>query len=146
MNTTTEIQEATDMGLGKIQVQSVQLIRAEGRCSFTQPFMRLYKSFSETDASLREMATEAASDGSYNKISYKVTFCDGETYEGTINLKRHDTGHTGIIPHSMRSFVSFHAGRYCPNHMTQESYRRFLDRFGEETQKEYADFQDRYDF
>ena len=130
----------------QIPVQSIELLYAEGRIGFTEQFMKTYENFDQSDAALRRMASDAPECGAYNKVNYKVTFTDGETYEGRICLKRHDEFHSRIIPRSMNSFVGFHAGRHCPDHMTRESYQRFLDRFGEETLKEYADFQDQYDF
>lgn len=151
MTQTTAIQArahrvCADMGLAKIGVKSVELLRGEGLISFTDQFMKVYEDLGFANMALSELAHKAPSCGAYNKISYIVTFLDGETYEGRIDLKHHDIGHTEIIQRSMGSFVDFHAGRYCPDHMTRESYDQFLDRFGKETQKEYADFRDRYDF
>ena len=151
MTQTTAIQArahrvCADMGLSKIGVKSVELLRGEGIISFTDPFMKAYDSLNRANLALSALAHEAPKNGGYNKISYKVTFMDGETYEGRIDLKHHDIGYTDIIQHSMGSFVDFHAGRYCPDHMTRESYNQFMDRFGKETMKGYADFRDRYDF
>jgi hypothetical protein len=130
----------------QIPVQSVELLYAEGRIGFTEQFMKTYEDLDQSDIALRKMASDAPDCGSYNKVGYKVTFADGETYEGRICLKRHDEFHSHIISRSMGSFVGFHAGRHCPDHMTRKSYQQFLDRLGEETLKEYADFQDQYSF
>ena len=148
MNTSTETQTsaATDSTPGKVQVKSVELLWAEGRIGFTEQFMGDYEDFDGADIALRAMAADAPHCGSYNKVGYKVTFTDDESYEGRINLKSHDRDHFGIIPRSMGSFVDFHCGRHCPDHMNMESYLRHMGRIGEETQKEYADFRDRYDF
>jgi hypothetical protein len=139
-------QVAAAMGLGKIQVQSVELLYSEGLRDFTEAFMKTYESFDESSLALSELAHKAPSDGSYNKVDYKITFSDGVTYKGRICLKYHDVGYTNTVQRSMGSFVDFHAGRYCPDHMDSFSYRRFLDRFGTETQNEYAKFRDTYEF
>lgn len=133
------------MGLGKIEVQSVELLYSENSDSYLGD----YESFAAADDALRCMAWSAPENGTYHKTGYKVTFKDGESYEGRICLKRHDTEHPTIIQYSMRAFVDFHAGRLCPGHMNAEEYERilsFYDSSESSNRKGFGEFRDRYDF
>lgn len=66
--------------MAKIPVKSIWLRRAEG------PHMDLGQStvtsFEAADAVLKKWARTAPDDRSYNKVDFKVTWQDEETYEG----------------------------------------------------------------
>lgn len=138
-------QVVADLGLAKIEVEKVELLYSENGDSYLGD----YESFAAADDALRCMAHTAPEDDTYHKTGYKVTFKDGENYEGRVCLKRHDGSFPTIIQHAMRSFVDFHAGRQRPAHQTPEEYERilaFYDSSEHSNRKGFGEFRDRYDF
>ncbi len=134
-----------DLGLAKIEVEKVELLWSENG----DAWLGDYEDFATADDVLRMMAGSAPDDGTYHKTGYKVTFKDGESYEGRVCLKRHDGGFELIIQYAMRSFVDFHAGRQRPAHQTPEEYERilsFYDSSEHSNRKGFGEFRDRYDF
>lgn len=76
------------------------------------------------DAQLRSWSFTAPSTGGYDKCDFKVTFADGEMYEGRYDLKRGDGASIGG---HIQEFCRFNAGLARPTHLTQQQYKRFLD-------------------
>ena len=136
---------AADLGLAKIPVKKVELLWSENGDSYLGD----YESFAAADDALRCMAWSAPEDGTYHKTEYKVTFKDGESYQGRICLKLHDVEFELIIQYAMRECVDYHAGRACPDHMNAEEYERclsFYDSSESSNRKGFGEFRDRYDF
>lgn len=136
---------AADLGLAKIPVAKVELLYSENG-SF---WLADYESFAAADDALRMMAVSAPTDGTYHKTGYKVTFMDGESYEGRVCLKRHDKEFELVIQYAMRSFVDYHAGRQRPDHQTPEEYEKilaFYDSSENSNRKGFGEFRDKYDF
>ncbi len=136
---------AADLGLAKIPVKKVELLYSENGTFWLAD----YESFADADDALRMMAVSAPADGTYHKTGYKVTFMDGESYEGRVCLKRHDSDFPTVIQWAMRSFVDYHAGRACPDRMNAEEYERclaFYDSSENSNRKGFGEFRDKYDF
>lgn len=110
-----------------IKVVKVDLERVEGRID-----ERFAASFSSVEAAERLLALwarTAPDDGTYDRTDFLVTFEDGETYGGRIDLQRqHEEGYS-ILGH-IRDEVAFYAGVARPAHMTEKEYAAFLASFG----------------
>lgn len=111
--------------MAKIPVKSIWLDRAEG---YTRDLETVtVSSFEAADAVLRKWARTAPEGGGYNKVDFKVTWEDGETYAGRYDLVRADTTKASLSTH-MKEFCSFHGGLWCPPHMKRQIYDEFIER------------------
>lgn len=129
--------------MAKIPVKSIWLRRAEG------PHMDLGQStvtsFEAADAVLKKWARTAPDDRSYNKVDFKVTWQDEETYD----LVKKDEVRANLLGSHIQEFLLFHGGLWCPPHLTREDYEDYLERM--ERQKDtpkrmdYVRFLDKYE-
>jgi hypothetical protein len=111
--------------MAKVSVKSIWLRRAEGPTKLLG--QRTVATFEAADAVLRDWAGTAPEGGGYDKVDFKVTWEDGETYEGRYDLVRDDTSKASLATH-MREFCSFHGGLWCPSHMERQVYDEFIER------------------
>lgn len=109
----------------KIPVKTIWIHRAEGPTRDLGE--HLVASFETANAILRRWAQTAPDKGGYDKVDFKVTWDDGETYEGRYDLVREDTTKADLARH-MKEFCSFHGGLWCPPHMKKEVYKEFIER------------------
>jgi hypothetical protein len=66
--------------------------------------------------------------GGYDKHDFKVTFEDGETYEGRLDCQHPSCDNPDLnVARHVRDFVEFLAGTRRPAHMKPEVYQRYLD-------------------
>ena len=125
-----------------IPVQSIWLNRAEGPTAECGDVT--VSSYDDADRVLQSWARTAPDTGGYDKCDFRITFADGETYEGRYDLKRHDTAHTGQLQRHVRQFCRFYAGLWRPVHITPEYYER--DIIGDTEQcASFKRFLDTYD-
>lgn len=110
--------------MDKVRVKSISLNRAEGCTRALEA--KTVTSFEAADAVLREWARTAPEKAGCHKVDFKVTWQDGETYEGRYDLVRADTSKASLATH-MREFCSFHGGLWCPSHMPREQYEEFIE-------------------
>lgn len=57
-----------------------------------------FGTIAEFDAALRAASFAAPNDGTYFKVAFVVTWTDGGTYEGRIDLERHE--YVGLVSHA----------------------------------------------
>lgn len=128
----------------KVLIASVWIERAEGRAD--ECVERTVDSLAAADAVLREWSETAPATGGYDKCDFKITFADGETYEGRYDLV-HWTRELPNLGKHVLNFVGFHAGARCPPHMTEEEYQRALRTFDARGVKrsDYKEFLDKYE-
>jgi hypothetical protein len=75
--------------------------------------------------------------GGYDKTAFRVTWQDGETYEGRYDLhhvqcrQENPNGRIDLGDH-MRAFLAFYAGGRKPVHMGREDYEDCLAQVGSE--------------
>jgi hypothetical protein len=126
----------------KIRVQSVFLERAEGPTA--ECIAVTVPTLTEATATLRRWSWSAPKPGGgYDKCDFRVTFADGETYEGRYDLQR-DLAGEGPLSKHIRDFMLFCAGQRRPSHMTEDVYRGFVHvQFGDPAP--YLEFLARYD-
>ena len=82
--------------------------------------------------------------GGYLKTGFTVTFADGHTYEGRIDLMPSEYD----LAKHVRDFCEVYGGLFCPVHMTQEQYAGLLasyEKMEAGHAQKYADFLNRYE-
>ena len=137
----SKLQEAT----GKVGVKSIWLKRAEGHTPLPQPVT--VSSYAEATKVLQDWARTAPEAGQgYDKTDFKVTFEDGETYDGTLDLKGIDVPNndTDVAKHIF-DFMYFYTGKANPSHMKPQAYRDYIATQGEDSKKNALDFLAKYD-
>lgn len=127
--------------MNKIKVKEVFLERAEGPVAdcikVTVP------SLAEATNTLMRWSWTAPKDLGYDKCDFRVTFEDGEVYEGRYDLKR-GLKDEGSLQHHIVSFIEFYAGKHKPPHLTEQKYRDFL-RSAAPDPTPYLEFLEKYD-
>jgi len=122
--------------VAKISVTSIYLNRAEGLTKELEE--RTVHSLNEADEVLRRWARTAPKTGGYHKIDFQILWADGETYTGRYDLKYEDTTKSNLIGSQVQHYLAFHAGIFCPQHLSREQYEAYLERFGGEEKKAEA--------
>lgn len=128
----------------KVPVVSIKLERAEGpsdQCGIPVTVA----TFAEANAVLRTWALDCPADMlGYLKNDFWVTYADGEVYEGRYDLTHEDQTSASVERH-ITQFLKFHAGDYCPPHLTRAQYDMFLDQqeegFADKCRAFLADYQ-----
>ena len=115
--------------MAKIPVESVWVNRAEGPTKDLGE--RTTSTLEAADAILRRWSKTAPEEGhGYNKVDFKITWQDGESYVGRYDLQREDATKKNLIGEHVQQFLTFHAGYWRPSHMTPEQYTTYLERVG----------------
>lgn len=121
--------------MAKIPIDSVWVSRAEGPTKDLGE--RTTSSLEAADAILRRWSRTAPEKGhGYNKVDFKITWQDGESYLGRYDLEQEDGTKKNLIGEHAQQFLTFHAGYWCPSHMTKEQYQAYLEQtgFGEDSE------------
>jgi hypothetical protein len=123
--------------------EKIKIVKVEILWSESPVFQRRYgdlepkhpvecSSLSEANSLLRQFSCEAPGPrGGYDKTAFRVTWADGETYEGRYDLhhircrQENPNGRIDIGDH-IRGFLTFYAGLRRPSHMDDATYRRVL--------------------
>ena len=125
----------------RIDPSKIEITRAEGRID--ECYTITVRTFAEAAAILGVWSQTAPEGGAYDKCDFVVTWKDGETYKGRYDLKN-EPGATHCIKEHISKHVRFYAGLWCPEHLTPERYRQFLDREGDQSKKDHLAYLDRY--
>lgn len=109
----------------RIKAKSIKITFSESG-NFTSP--EEFRTFADANVFLRELARNAPGPGGgYYKTDFTITFEDGETYEGRIDLTNVES--PDLVEH-VRKFVEFYAGwikaSELPSHISEEQYRAIL--------------------
>lgn len=119
-----------------IKVKSIWIQRGEGPIAETRK-PQTVGSFAEADRILMGWSWTAPATGGYDKCDFKVTWEDGETYEGRYDLKHNKIEYPSLSRH-ITEFVRFHAGEWHPAHMTGEQYQKLMGQYDKEYGKDFA--------
>jgi hypothetical protein len=137
----------------KVSVKVIELLWSENewfqRTNKTAESVK-FKSYDEVNRYLRDMSYHGPSLG-YDKTDFRVTFEDGETYEGWYDLHRSGTeqenpnGRCDLLDH-IRAHVSFYTGDHKPEWMEKDDYERIVGYAcpNEERRQEYRIFLEKY--
>lgn len=104
-------------------ITSVRINRAEGYAPDCGP--RTFTTITQAEGFLRVAARTAPATGGYDKCDFKITFSDGNTYEGRIDLQRVHTAGYSIGQHVI-GFLEFISGMRRPAHLSEDRYRAYL--------------------
>lgn len=88
------------------------------------------------DIALAGIAVRLQPNSGYDKTAFRITFSDGEKYEGRLDLTRSDYS---IRDHA-RSFLRFHSGLAKPSHLTDAQYKSYLAMQSEEEKQGCIDW------
>jgi len=123
--------------MAKIPVKRIWLRRAEGPTNDLGE--RTVTSFNAADKQLKTWARTAPKGerSGYDKTDFQVEWEDGETYNGRYDLKYDDTLKSNLLGSQIQHYAAFHAGIFCPEHMSREQYHEYLEQsgFGEGSEK-----------
>jgi hypothetical protein len=128
-----------------IHMTSITFKYKEGRTIWDKHFPVTVHSWDEAQKIMIPWIHDAPENGGYDKLDFRIEYEDGESYEGTIDLKREHLGVPNPVGNHVYSFAMFHAGRHLPDWMKEEAYQEILDLYGIETMEEYQEFLDNYD-
>ena len=123
-----------------IKVKGIFLSRAEGPTRDLG--QRTVKSFEAANRVLKDWATSAPRDGSYNKVDFRVVWDDDESYEGRNDLTYEDTWKANLGD-QIRRFMLYHSGLERPFYLPSERYESFISEMEKRTgrrREEYAEF------
>lgn len=110
---------AAQIDLARSSKQSVTLVRDS----------RGTDVWKKAQAQLQQWARSVA-DGKTAKVSYRVTFQDGEAIEGVVNLTRAwSQGHT--LQEAVKAHTLFSAGKGAPDGWTRSKYAKALQKAGD---------------
>lgn len=135
-------QDVTPATAGKIRAVKFELYRAEGPIDDSDNTATV-NTWTEADNVLKHWALTAPEPGhGYDKCDFKITYADGETYEGRYDLKQHDTQFPELIAYHIRGFQEFYAGTRRPDWMSEEKYAKLME---DEYSQEAVNFLAKYE-
>jgi hypothetical protein len=128
------------------EIKEIVIVRAEGPSSLCgKP--KYFDSFITANNYLSSQSYSFPKTGGYDKHDFKITFIDGQTYDGRLDCKHHlcTDNDLNLYDHIV-TFCKFYSGRmeYLPEHLTKEDYDRLLTKQGNDTIKAYGDLLDIY--
>ncbi len=86
----------------KIEVTKIEITRAEGFTEETGNTVTV-SNWIEANGVIKGMAVTAPNkDGTYNKVDFKITYTDGEIYEGRYDMQYKDTAKADLAGHVSR--------------------------------------------
>jgi hypothetical protein len=99
----------------------------------------------QADRFIREQA-RTVREKSRDKTDFKITYTDGETYEGRLDLSREHAAAADPLGEHMTREILFRAGKWKPAHMSEEQYRTYLESMSKYiNQAEFQRFFDTYE-
>lgn len=127
--------------MAKVAVKSVEIERAEGLAS--ECIKVTVPTLAEATRTLFQWSHTAPETGGYDKCDFKVTFEDGETYDGRFDMKRHLKDEGSLEEHIQR-FVKMQAHVWRPAWMDDKRWTQFTTRTAEHKADALA-FIEKYD-
>lgn len=115
--------------MSKVPVKRIWIRRATGPNKDLGA--RTVSSYREADEQLAQWARTAPKSG-YDKVDFEVEWANGQVYEGVYELQREDTLKANLLGSYMQHFLAFHAGIFCPQHLSREKYVEHLEGVPEE--------------
>jgi N12 class adenine-specific DNA methylase/SAM-dependent methyltransferase len=100
--------------------------------------------YARANAVLDRWSQQSPTTGAYDKTWFRITFDDGETYQGRLDLRGPGAANrdTDLSDH-VRGFADVTAGLFLPPHMTEDTWRALVSR-DPETGESFRRFRDVY--
>jgi len=112
--------------MSKIKVKEIYLYKTEGLIA-EEPKKVTVGDFRTADLFLLAWSNTAPkAGGGYHKVDFKITYLDGETYEGRYDLKHHSVEMPDLRKH-VNDFILFSAGLKKPDWFTDEDYKLYIN-------------------
>ena len=130
-----------------IKATQIKMVRAEGPIHLCrEDIFTGADCWKRADAWLMGVSNTAPKDGCYDKCDFIVTFANGETYQGRIDVKHHSCGNGETVAGHIRQFINFHVGINKPAHRSPEHWKSWLNNPHRiEAAKDYAAFLAQYE-
>lgn len=126
-----------------IPVKSIEITRAEGpidECGVTV----VVSSFAEASRVLARIAETAPNTGGYDKTDFRVTWADGEIYDGRADIQRDHVVGYDLADH-IRSFLGYLAGTVRPAHVTSDDKWEAIKASNKDSAPSALEFLSKYD-
>lgn len=108
----------------KIEIKSITLERGEGPHHLVdKPYTA--GGFEQASDWLAVQAATAPEGGGYDKVDFEILFEDGKVYPGRYDL-RHFSEEIPDLKVHVRLQILFYSGQYCPSHLTEDQYQKYL--------------------
>lgn len=122
-----------------MRLKTIHLVRAEGPTKLCGAAPAV-GSWAAADAILSNWSNTAPEKGGYDKCDFTLTFeqSDGDDFEylGRYDLKHWRCEKPSLREH-LRSQALFAIGAACPDHMTEEQYRHYVETHYDESVKRF---------
>lgn len=123
------------IGIKKVAARKIEGVAAGDRIEGT---------LEGVEERLKQWAQFAPTAG-YDKVAFEIEFEDGALHEGRIDLKRKYAEDGYSIRGHVRDYLEFLVGKNRPAHMSEVSYRQYVERRPSEMIERARAFLDRYD-
>ena len=127
-----------------MKVSKIEITRAEGLsrlCGKT----KVLASWDEARSFLFSQSDTFPEGGGYDKHDFKVTFEDGETYEGRLDCKHSSCSNPDLdVFQHILDYCIWYAGREKDPHCGVARYQEMMSQTTAEEIVEYSDFIDKY--
>jgi hypothetical protein len=115
----------------KIKMQEITIIWHEGTGEFDDFVTDNWNHFNSI---LEIIATQHGSSRGYSKTKFQVTWQDGYTYEGRLDVNTKDDKNVG---QHIKEELDFCTGDCKPDHMSDEQYKDFLTPEGQQAARDF---------
>lgn len=115
----------------KVRAKSIVFVSAEGYNKEKDPFLKKpYKDFAHANKAVREMAYYRTEGGGYDKTNFQITWDNGDTYEGRIDVDHNMRTEQRPLTNHVVSHLKFLAGTHPkPKHVkTEEEWQQHMAR------------------
>lgn len=127
----------------KILVRKIEITRAEGPTGSLE--RATVRTFEDADQKLLEASLTAPETGGYDKTDFAITFDDGNTYQGTYDLKHFRVDYPNLRKHVV-GHLEMIAGYTVPSWMSSSQYDNFMQNNEDQgIAAQCRDFLDDYD-
>lgn len=100
-----------------VPIKEIQIIRGEGPAYLCgKKNAKVVTTMAEASKVFAEIALTAPSTGGYDKCDFRITFEDGEVYEGRADIKRANVTGYDLTDHVV-SFLKYLSGTNKPTHL-----------------------------
>lgn len=123
---------------GKVKVKRIEFIWSE---SAHIQDKTVISSYEEAEKLIKEAAQHAPDNGAYDKTKFCITWYDGETYTGRIDIVNSDMFKISPLKEHILDHCTFYAGTRKPSHLTQEQYESYIS---DVNKQDYISFMNTY--
>jgi hypothetical protein len=133
------VQETEYTNENKIKLQSIEFIWSESSEIQSNTIVNTFK---EAEQLIKNAAFKAPDDGCYDKTKFLITWTDGNTYEGRIDIVKADSFKSAPLKDHILSFINYvtsdnESGWYAEEE--KEAYKELLNKYTLEDEKHHTE-------